>query len=336
MCRSAVAWKYVLFVASLLPIAGPAPAYEQEVMDLARHLAEQLHAKQSRAVAVVDFTDLRGEANELGRFLAEELSISLIEAAGGRFQVIDRTRLAVVFAEHQLAASGLIAPEQAKRLGQLVGADVLVSATMTPFGESVRLTVKALDTETAALSATSRGNVPRTEAIEILINRGLGARPDGAGGTGTTRRDERVEPVSAKSFTFELQGCALSGTSVECLILVQNQVADRLLAVTDSSRLFDDLGNEYPPRSLRIANTDMAGSQVGRVRVRVRTFRSDRWGEDGVEKAVIQGVVTPLELTFEEVDLQSARVSLLQLSLIADQTRFEVRFRDFPFSAGGR
>lgn len=324
----------MLAIALALALAPPAIAYEKQVQQLSHDLAAQLGARGATKVAVVDFTDLRGDVNELGRFLAEELSVALNQAAEG-FQVIDRTRLQVVFAEHRLGATGLIAPEEAKRLGQLVGADVLVSATMTPFGESVRLSVKALETETAALVASSQGDVPRTEAIEILLNGQL-ERSSGERSVNTPRRDDRAEPVSAKNFTFELQGCTLSGTSAECLILVKNQVADRLLVLTDSSRLFDELGNEYAPQALRIANTDTAPSQGGRTVVRMRTFRSDRWGEDGVEKAMIQGVVTPVALTFEEVDLQSTHVSLLYLSLISDQTRFEVRFRDFPFRAGGR
>ena len=334
MRRSILPSRPALALVLLLALASPALGYEQQVHQLSRDLAGQLGIRGAKKVAVVDFTDLRGDVNELGRFLAEELSVALNQAAEG-FQVIDRTRLQVVFAEHRLGASGLIAPEDAKRLGQLVGADVLVSATMTPFGESVRLSVKALETETAVLVASARGDVPRTGAIEILLNEVL-ERSGGDDTANTPRRNDRVEPVSAKNFTFELQGCTLSGTSAECLILVKNQVADRLLVLTDSSRLFDELGNEYAPQGLRIANTDTAPSQGGRLRVRVRTFRSDRWGEDGVEKAMIQGVVTPLALTFEEVDLQSTHVSLLYLSLISDQTRFEVRFRDFPFRAGAR
>lgn len=320
MSRFALAWRCVLFLALVLPAAGPAAAFERQVQDLASELAAQLHAKQARTVAVVDFADLRGEVNELGRFLAEELSISLTEAAGGRFQVIDRTRLAVVFAEHQLAASGLIAPEQAKRLGRLVGADVLVSATMTPFGDSVRLSVKALDTETAALTASSRGDVPRTGAIEDLLSRVVESGSGGADGNGEpTRRDDRLEPVSAKSFTFELQSCSLSGTTVDCLIVVENEVADRALMLSEESRLFDELGNEYQPQLLRIANS---------------TERANRYSyRENVSKVVIQGVPTPLGLTFEGVSAQAARASVLKLWLVTDDTPFHVTFRDFPFGS---
>ena len=322
-------------VVLLLALAPPAAAYEQQVQQLSRELAAQLGVRQVKKVAVVDFTDLRGEVNELGRFLAEELSVALTQAAEG-FQVIDRTRLAVVFAEHKLGASGLIAPEDAKRLGQLVGADVLVSATMTPFGESVRLSVKALETETAVLVASARAEVPRTGAIDELLRNGVEAqrrsakRPDGA-----AARTDRREPVTAKSFAFELEGCTLSGTTAECLVLVENQVTDRVLTLSASSRLFDDLGNEYAPKRLRIANTDRAVQQSRLPGVVVGGSRSFRRSGAWVEKVMVQGVVTPLALTFEDVTLGTAGVSLLELALTADETDFEVRFRGLPFGAGG-
>lgn len=172
--------------------------------------------------------------------------------------MIDRTRLAVVFAEHRLGGSGLIAPDEAKQLGQLVGADVLVSATMTPFGDEVRLSVKALDTETATLRASARGKVGRSGTIDELLGRGMedgsGGGGGGGGGAGGAKGKPRVDPVTARGFVFELQGCRLSGTTAECLVVVENQAGDRSLWLWDHSRLFDDLGNEYPPSSLSVAN----------------------------------------------------------------------------------
>lgn len=300
-------------------LAPPAAAYEEQVQQLSRELATQLGVQGAKKVAVVDFTDLRGEVNELGRFLAEELSVALDQSAEG-FQVIDRTRLAVVFAEHKLGASGLIAPEDAKRLGQLVGADVLVSATMTPFGESVRLSVKALETETAVLVASARAEVPRTGAIGDLLERGLGEQREATNRSRTpARQATRLEAVAAKGFRFELQGCRLSGKSAECLVVVENQTADRWLRLTAASRLFDDLGNEYAPSLLRIANQGE------------RAYYGQH--AERVEKALIQSVRTPLALTFEGVSAQASRVSLFSLSMRAEEFDFSIEFRDFPFSS---
>lgn len=331
MNRCMVSPKNVVLLGLSLLVAGRAAAYERQVQDLADELAARLAAERAPTVAVVDFTDLRGDVNELGRFLAEELSISLTEAAAGRFRVIDRTRLAVVFAEHELGASGLIAPEEAKRLGQLVGADLLVSATITPFGETVRLSIKALDTETATLRASARGDVPRTGAIDELLRRGMGERRSSAGGVGAAG-SPKAESLKAKSFAFEIEGCTLSGSTADCLLLVENQVADRSLLLVDSSRLYDELGNEYAPQRLRIANSVKNVTSGGLPAISVGGRLQWR---SGVGKVILKGVPTAVELTFEGVDPQASRVSLLQIVFVADDTPFEVGFRDLSFRSDG-
>lgn len=314
--RHVLSAAWMVSTALALALAPPAIAYEQQVQQLSHDLAAQLGARGAKKVAVVDFTDLRGDVNELGRFLAEELSVALDQAAEG-FQVIDRTRLQVVFAEHRLGASGLIAPEDAKRLGQLVGADVLVSATMTPFGESVRLSVKALETETAALVASSRGDVPRTGAVEELLGRVVERKRDGVAG-GLRQSSRKAEPVTARSFVFEVDRCAVSGTTAECVVLVANQSADRELIVFKESRLYDELGNEYQPQLLRIANS------------RVGPLAGD------VRRVVIQNVPTQVSLTFEGISAAATRASLLNLSLYADGDYFQVSLRDFPLGGTAR
>src|SRR3972149_274973 len=123
-------------------------AYEQEINSLSTPMAEKIAAAGKKTLAVVDFTDLQGSVTELGRFLAEELSVSLSGASKG-FDVVDRTHLKSLLAEHKLSSTGLIDPKTARELGKIAGVDALVTGTITPFGDSIRLSIKVLDMETA-------------------------------------------------------------------------------------------------------------------------------------------------------------------------------------------
>ena len=58
---------------------------------------------------MVDFTDLQGNVTELGRFLAEELSITLSESEKG-FEIVDRTHLKAILQENKLSTTGLMDP----------------------------------------------------------------------------------------------------------------------------------------------------------------------------------------------------------------------------------
>src|SRR5260370_39596874 len=101
-----------LGIALLLAPVAAVPAVAQDMKTVSSSLASRIAASGHKAVAVVDFTDLQGNVTELGRFLAEELSVDLGGDAKG-FEVIERTQLKVILQEHTLATTGLIYPQTA-------------------------------------------------------------------------------------------------------------------------------------------------------------------------------------------------------------------------------
>lgn len=136
----------------------------------AKDLVRQIDGIQELALAVVDFTDLRGDVLELGRFLAEELSVVLVRD-GSAHRVITRTRLNALLQEHKLTPTGLINPEDAKKLGRISGVDVLVTGTITPLDETVKIFLQALDTETGDVMAAATASIQRTPGIDRLLQR---------------------------------------------------------------------------------------------------------------------------------------------------------------------
>ena len=151
-------------------------------------------------IAVVDFTDLQGNVTELGRFLAEEFSVTFAGAGKG-FEVVDRTHLKSILAEHKLSATGIMDPQTARKLGQIAGVDALITGTITPFGDSIRLSVKILDTATAKVIGASSGDIPKTKAIEELLARGIDT--------------ETREPMTTSASTSPAgrRSCRAAGTS---------------------------------------------------------------------------------------------------------------------------
>lgn len=147
-------------------------AYEKEIKSLSLTMAEDIAKASKKSIAVVDFTDLQGNVTELGRFIAEEFSVALAGAGKG-FEVVDRTHLKSIIAEHKLSSTGIIDPQTARKLGQIAGVDALITGTITPFGDSVRLSVKVLATDTAKIIGASSGDIAKTKAIEELLSRGI-------------------------------------------------------------------------------------------------------------------------------------------------------------------
>jgi TolB-like protein len=184
-----------------------AQSKSQDVNDIALHLSSAITKSGKKTVAVVDFTDLQGSVTEFGRFLAEEFSVALAEDQGS-FKVIDRTNLKIILQEHKLASTGIIDPQTARKLGEITGVQALVAGTITPFGETLRVSVKLLDSETAEIIAALTTDMPRTKSVEELLAKGLA--DEGKEHQPQTRSE--TQPVVSSSiqigaFLYNIQVC---------------------------------------------------------------------------------------------------------------------------------
>lgn len=150
------------------PCALCAEDLESGLAKLADNLAAGISKASIHKVSVLDFTDLQGNNSELGRYIAEQLSISLVNSSKG-FAVMNRANLKTILDEHKLTASGLVNPENAQKLGHIAGVDAIVMGTMTPFGETLTLTAQILSTETAQVLGGSTIKIAHSKEIDELL-----------------------------------------------------------------------------------------------------------------------------------------------------------------------
>ena len=184
----------------LLPI--PSWGYEKEIDTLSNAMADKIAKAGKKTVAVVDFTDLDGNVTQLGRFIAEELSGALAEKGQG-FEVVNRSNLKLILKEHKLFEKGVIDGKAAMRLGEIAGVQALVTGTITPFTENVRLSVSVLDINTAKVIENKRENIPRTTDINELLGKEIIVE---AGGQTITKKETKKtgskQPRTAISSSF--------------------------------------------------------------------------------------------------------------------------------------
>lgn len=133
-----------------------------------RELARQILEANGRKVAVVDLSDLSGRVLELGRAIAEEVA-SLLVRTGKPLQIVDRLSMTALLREHKLTVTGLIDPKTTKEFGRISGVDVLVTGTITPLGNTVRITLKAIDTQTATILGSTTVSMQRSTGIDRLL-----------------------------------------------------------------------------------------------------------------------------------------------------------------------
>ena len=328
--------RFALYVAvltwgSILPAVGQ----QAEFRALADSLAMDIAAAGKKSVAVVDFTDLRGNPTQLGRYLAEEFAVAIARTHKG-FEVVDRAHLKSILNEHKLSATGLIDPTTARKIGQFAGADAILTGSMTPFSESVRVTLKVLATDTARIIAADTTNLPKTTTIIELLGSDSTPKRDQSTvnegpATSTLPSSEPSQPppsspvVVADEFQYQLVRCKGLGNSVRCSFFITNRGQDRHLWFECSKvgnsgvmvRAFDDLGNESPGESCMIAN------------------RGSQGAFDRVGAVLISGIQVPSSILFANVGAAAKSLSLISLRAFWDvehgrQGEIKVAFRNVP------
>lgn len=229
--------RFVLTLLSFIIFSIYLFSYEKEVKNISTTVADSLSNLGKKTVAVVDFTDLQGNVTELGRFLAEEISVALASSAKN-FEVIDRTHLKAIIQENKLSSTGLIDPQTAIKLGQITGVEALVTGTITPFGDSIRLSVKVLDTKSAKVVGACSADIAKTKAIEELLQTNLGNLQKSTNTETTQIRTSTtssgiIGKVEIDNYIFELRKCYQSGSVLTFEFIVVNKEKDRKLYLSN-------------------------------------------------------------------------------------------------------
>ena len=199
----------VAFAAS----AAKAQSYEANLKSIATNLVAKLEEAKKRSSTVLDFTDLQGSPTELGRFLAQELSDQLVSGSTS-VSFVDRANLQVLLREHKLSVEGLVNPESIAKIGNLVGIDTIIVGTTTAMGDTIRLSVRAIDVETGRIVVSQATNLPATSALMALSKEEVGSASPNAvsspGTGGTTNSPEGTRRQGAAGWEVELRHTNIS------------------------------------------------------------------------------------------------------------------------------
>jgi TolB-like protein len=252
--------RYFLMIAVMLTFLNanfsPSFAYENEIRSLSTAMADNIAKAGKKRIAVVDFTDLQGNITELGRFIAEELSVDLTMTAKG-FEVIDRNHLNRILAEHKLSVSGIVDQKTVQKLGQIAGVDALITGSITPLERSIRVVCKVIATDTARVIGAGKGDIVKTKAIEELFGRGIETTSGIA--SLSPAKPKTLAKAEARDIIFEAKECKVSGQRAVCTIAVTNntektrkfEINAHWTGGNRISLLVDEWGNQFPANGVR-------------------------------------------------------------------------------------
>jgi TolB-like protein len=225
----AIACTFLFVAASAQPIgAKEGKAYEEGIRELSESIVTDVVKEKHPSVAVMDFTDLNGKVTALGRFVAEELSSSLVIT--GEVQVVDRTQFGHVLEKEGVSHGSAIESGNLKKLGVAANVHGIVTGTVTDMGGAVRVTAKVLSTDNGRVITTARTSLTKTGPIAEFT------KPEPKQPTAKVEKPKESTGPQLPSYAGDMYRLTITGTSRSAKLLT-----------------LDLLVENTSPRDLRIA-----------------------------------------------------------------------------------
>jgi len=185
----------VIFAVIITASATVAQTRQQDELKTAvREATDRLNSKIPKGNKIVILNVQSGSA-DLSDYIISELIENAIN--DGFYTVIDRQQLDVIQAEQQFQMSGAVDDKSALEIGKFFGAQTIVSGAVKSIGEGYRLSVRALDVQTAQVQAWFNRDITASKVINSLLGNGSHS----TGSTNTTYYDTPTTTGSGRYST---------------------------------------------------------------------------------------------------------------------------------------
>jgi TolB-like protein len=235
---------------------------DKELAALTEKLVIGIKASGMKKVTVLDFTDLQHNTSEFGRYVAQELTLDLVASTDRKFSVLDRANSKSILAEHNLTATGLVNPANAKKFGQFAGVDAFIFGTIVSIDENVQVSAQLVTTETSVVEGGGKVRFSKSKEVKELLGSALPSVPQQ---DNSTSGSESQEPVKRdfnsgkSSFTFDGLSVSLDSfrllrdneiAAVVTFKSTSTNISVRVGLIADSTgtlpaSLIDERGNTY-------------------------------------------------------------------------------------------
>ncbi|GHV96685.1 hypothetical protein AGMMS50293_30050 [Spirochaetia bacterium] len=152
-------------------------------MRLFLEAAEAIDAKLEQGVKVA-LLNFSSTSEQFSQYVLDELSANLVNS--GKLVIVDRKEIDLIRSETDFQFSGEVSDESAQEVGRMLGAQSIVSGSLTNIGSTYRINIKVLNVQSAAIVVQHRSNIANDAMVQALLASGGGAT-SGGGAAGTAK-----------------------------------------------------------------------------------------------------------------------------------------------------
>lgn len=179
MKKNLLLFSMILFLGCQTVPKGPALMDQEGGIDLLIKSLSSSKEMKGKNIGVGDFVGTRGEVDPYSRAIANKMEVELSKVAPqNKFSVINRQNFYQLAQEWQLNLSGAVDSSTAKKVGSLLGIDVLITGNLSEAGDAMDIAAKGIDTETGKVLWGERVKVKKDKEQEkVLLTKKMETEP---------------------------------------------------------------------------------------------------------------------------------------------------------------
>jgi TolB-like protein len=134
---------------NISPVSTASNDIEGAIYKITRIFKDKL--PKSSTIAVISISS---QDQDAAAFAIDELEYQLVDV--NLFNMVDRKTLDLIRSEQEFQMSGDVSDDSAVSIGHMLGANIVITGSITSSGNTRRITIKALDVKTSQIIAMSR------------------------------------------------------------------------------------------------------------------------------------------------------------------------------------
>ncbi|HEX2054859.1 MAG TPA: FlgO family outer membrane protein [Nitrospiraceae bacterium] len=160
----------LMIIATVLIWTGPAEAlskYEERLNELAEGIISEAVKEKAVRLAILDFTDQKGNVTPLGQFLAEELGTQILVVS--ELTVVDRTMLSATMAKHRLKRPDPSQSKSVRRVAKALRVDLFVAGSFIEIPEGIQVSAKLIRPRSVQAAGAARSLLPKSGPLAVFF-----------------------------------------------------------------------------------------------------------------------------------------------------------------------
>jgi S1-C subfamily serine protease len=165
-------------------VGGAKPAENSTAKTLDQAIKEAAERIDGRLDSGIKIALLNFDSPSDGflEYVLDELTANLVDS--GKLTVVDRREIDLIRIEFEFQYSGDVDDDSMQTLGRMLGAQSIVSGSLTSIGGSYRLVIRVLNVQSAAVEVQYRADILNDNRVQALL--AIGRSDASVGQTDTT------------------------------------------------------------------------------------------------------------------------------------------------------